>query len=129
MLRFLQGFLGSPCLVSGGASIGDMYSLISLPYAMMAWVAAAYCVSKSNHPSKVSFPRSVPSVLRVRYSCPWSILQRLLGPSKVLALVSLRNNLGLSTCVPHVLLPCDSEEDSLFLFASGNLRDYTQDEH
>ncbi|KAG9256467.1 major facilitator superfamily domain-containing protein [Emericellopsis atlantica] len=43
VLRFLTGFFGSPCLASGGASMGDMYSLISLPYALMAWVAAAYC--------------------------------------------------------------------------------------
>lgn len=43
VLRFLQGFMGSPCLASGGASVGDMYSLLSLPYAMIAWVSAAYC--------------------------------------------------------------------------------------
>ena len=43
VLRFLQGFFGSPCLASGGASLGDMYSLMSLPYALTAWVAAAYC--------------------------------------------------------------------------------------
>ncbi|KAJ6105624.1 hypothetical protein N7512_009141 [Penicillium capsulatum] len=43
VLRFLQGFFGSPCLASGGASIADLYSLMALPYAMMAWVAAAYC--------------------------------------------------------------------------------------
>lgn len=43
VLRFLQGFFGSPCLASGGASVGDMYSLMSLPYAMIAWVSAAYC--------------------------------------------------------------------------------------
>lgn len=43
VLRFLQGFFGSPCLASGGASLGDMYSLMSIPYAMMAWVSAAYC--------------------------------------------------------------------------------------
>lgn len=43
VLRFLQGLFGSPCLASGGASLGDLYSLVSLPYAMMAWVAAAYC--------------------------------------------------------------------------------------
>ncbi|KAJ5329466.1 hypothetical protein N7452_009856 [Penicillium brevicompactum] len=43
VLRFLQGFFGSPCLASGGASIQDMYSLMALPYAMMAWVSAAYC--------------------------------------------------------------------------------------
>lgn len=46
VLRFLQGFFGSPCLASGGASLGDMYSLLSLPYAMMAWVSAAYCGRK-----------------------------------------------------------------------------------
>lgn len=46
VLRFLQGFFGSPCLASGGASIQDMYSLMSLPYAMMAWVSAAYCGRK-----------------------------------------------------------------------------------
>ena len=50
VLRFLQGFFGSPCLASGGASIGDMYSLISLPYALMAWVSAAYCGRKSSSP-------------------------------------------------------------------------------
>ena len=43
VLRFLQGFFGSPCLASGGASVGDMYSLLSLPYALIAWVSAAYC--------------------------------------------------------------------------------------
>lgn len=46
VLRFLQGFFGSPCLASGGASIGDLYSLMALPYAMMAWVSAAYCGRK-----------------------------------------------------------------------------------
>lgn len=43
VLRFLTGFFGSPCLASGGASLADIYSLMSMPYAMMAWVAAAYC--------------------------------------------------------------------------------------
>lgn len=47
VLRFLQGFFGSPCLASGGASLGDMYSLMALPFAMMSWVAAAYCGRKS----------------------------------------------------------------------------------
>lgn len=50
VLRFLQGFFGSPCLASGGASLGDMYSLMALPYAMMAWVAAAYCGRKFPDP-------------------------------------------------------------------------------
>ncbi|KAJ4318202.1 hypothetical protein N0V84_006958 [Fusarium piperis] len=40
VLRFLQGFFGSPCLAAGGASMGDMYSMVHLPFAMIAWVAA-----------------------------------------------------------------------------------------
>lgn len=43
VLRFLTGFMGSPCLATGGASMGDMYSLIKLPYGLTAWVAAAFC--------------------------------------------------------------------------------------
>ncbi|KAH8597213.1 multidrug transporter [Bisporella sp. PMI_857] len=43
VLRFLQGFFGSPCLATGGATMQDMYSLLYLPYAMVAWVSAAYC--------------------------------------------------------------------------------------
>jgi DHA1 family multidrug resistance protein-like MFS transporter len=47
VLRLLQGFFGSPCLASGGASMQDMYSMISLPFAMIAWVSAAFCGRKS----------------------------------------------------------------------------------
>jgi DHA1 family multidrug resistance protein-like MFS transporter len=43
VLRFLQGFFGSPCLAIGGATMQDMYSLLYLPYALVAWVSAAYC--------------------------------------------------------------------------------------
>ncbi|OAA65954.1 benomyl methotrexate resistance protein [Niveomyces insectorum RCEF 264] len=42
-LRFFQGFFGSPCLASGGASLGDMFALLDLPFALVAWVSAAYC--------------------------------------------------------------------------------------
>lgn len=50
VLRFFQGFFGSPCLASGGASLQDIYSMMSIPYAMMAWVSAAYCGRKSPLP-------------------------------------------------------------------------------
>lgn len=43
VLRFLQGFFGSPCLANGGATMQDMYSLVNLPYALTVWVSAAYC--------------------------------------------------------------------------------------
>lgn len=42
VLRFLTGFMGSPCLATGGATMQDMYSLLKLPYALTAWVAAAF---------------------------------------------------------------------------------------
>ncbi|CAK4034834.1 Caffeine resistance 5 [Lecanosticta acicola] len=41
--RFLQGFFGSPCLATGGASLQDMYSLIKLPYVLCIWAFAATC--------------------------------------------------------------------------------------
>lgn len=34
VLRFLQGFLGSPCLATGAATMQDMYSLLYLPFAL-----------------------------------------------------------------------------------------------
>ncbi|EPE33114.1 MFS general substrate transporter [Glarea lozoyensis ATCC 20868] len=43
VLRFLQGFFGSPCLAIGAATMQDIYSLLYLPYALVAWVSAAYC--------------------------------------------------------------------------------------
>ncbi|KAF5694112.1 H+ antiporter FLR1 [Fusarium denticulatum] len=43
VLRFLQGFFGSTCLASGGASLGDMYGMIHMPLAMIAWVGAMSC--------------------------------------------------------------------------------------
>lgn len=43
VLRFLTGFMGSPCLATGGATMQDLYSLRKLPYALSAWVAAAFC--------------------------------------------------------------------------------------
>jgi DHA1 family multidrug resistance protein-like MFS transporter len=42
-LRFLQGFFGSPCLATGGATLQDVFSLIKLPYVLSLWAFAATC--------------------------------------------------------------------------------------
>jgi len=42
VLRFITGFFGSPCLANGGASVGDMYSLLELPVYLSAWTAACF---------------------------------------------------------------------------------------
>jgi DHA1 family multidrug resistance protein-like MFS transporter len=41
VLRFLLGFVGSPCLATGPASLGDMFALQKLPYAMSFWAFVA----------------------------------------------------------------------------------------
>jgi DHA1 family multidrug resistance protein-like MFS transporter len=43
VLRFLQGFFGSPCLATGGATLQDVYSIIKLPYVLSLWAFAATC--------------------------------------------------------------------------------------
>jgi DHA1 family multidrug resistance protein-like MFS transporter len=43
VLRFLQGFFGSPCLATGGASLQDLYSIIKLPYVLSLWAFATTC--------------------------------------------------------------------------------------
>ncbi|RAH77942.1 multdrug transfer [Aspergillus japonicus CBS 114.51] len=43
VLRFLTGFLGSPCLATGGATLQDMYSWSKMPYGYTAWVGATFC--------------------------------------------------------------------------------------
>ncbi|KAF2173275.1 hypothetical protein M409DRAFT_62830 [Zasmidium cellare ATCC 36951] len=41
VLRFLLGFFGSPALATGGASMGDIYSPVSITYAIVLWGACA----------------------------------------------------------------------------------------
>ncbi|KAL5425111.1 hypothetical protein PMIN04_002775 [Paraphaeosphaeria minitans] len=43
VLRFFQGFFGSPCLATGGATLQDLYSIIKLPYVLSLWAFAATC--------------------------------------------------------------------------------------
>ena len=41
--RFLTGFIGSPCLATGGASIADMYAPRKRAYAISIWGISAVC--------------------------------------------------------------------------------------
>ncbi|KAK4545422.1 hypothetical protein LTR36_002772 [Oleoguttula mirabilis] len=42
VLRFLTGVFSSPALANGGASIGDMYSLLELPVYLSGWTVACF---------------------------------------------------------------------------------------
>ncbi|KAI9727532.1 MAG: hypothetical protein M1828_006474 [Chrysothrix sp. TS-e1954] len=41
--RFITGFVGSPCLATGGASIGDMYAPKKQAYGLAIWGISAVC--------------------------------------------------------------------------------------
>ncbi|KAL4802570.1 MFS general substrate transporter [Aspergillus unguis] len=41
VLRFLLGFFGSPCLATAGASYGDFYGPIAMPYVIALWGGGA----------------------------------------------------------------------------------------
>ncbi|KAF1812051.1 MFS general substrate transporter [Eremomyces bilateralis CBS 781.70] len=41
--RFFQGFFGSPCLATGGASLQDMFSFMKMPYVISLWSLIATC--------------------------------------------------------------------------------------
>ncbi|KAL2844090.1 major facilitator superfamily domain-containing protein [Aspergillus pseudoustus] len=41
VLRFLLGFFGSPCLATAGASYGDFYGPIEMPYVIALWGGGA----------------------------------------------------------------------------------------
>ena len=41
-LRFWMGFFGSPALANGGATVGDMFALIYIPYGLSWWVLSAW---------------------------------------------------------------------------------------
>ncbi|KAJ3497047.1 hypothetical protein NLG97_g2202 [Lecanicillium saksenae] len=41
-IRFFLGFFGSPALANGGATIGDMFDLIYIPYGLSWWVFSAW---------------------------------------------------------------------------------------
>ncbi|GAA5964004.1 hypothetical protein JCM21900_005864 [Sporobolomyces salmonicolor] len=43
IFRFLTGFFGSPCLATGGASMGDLFHPLHLPYALGIWAVGAVC--------------------------------------------------------------------------------------
>ncbi|KAL4905239.1 hypothetical protein BDW74DRAFT_167930 [Aspergillus multicolor] len=42
VLRFLQGFLGSPALATGGASISDVLPFHKVPYGSTCWMCASF---------------------------------------------------------------------------------------
>jgi DHA1 family multidrug resistance protein-like MFS transporter len=43
VLRFLQGFFGSPCLATAPASFQDMFPMLKLPYSIAIWTSFSFC--------------------------------------------------------------------------------------
>lgn len=118
VLRFLQGFFGSPCLASGGATLADMYSMNSLPYAMLAWVSASYCGRKfliHQRPRLTALPtHTYTRILTVDFpfnSGSGTTAQRLFSACQELAMVALRDHLGCRAHLHHdVHVPARDEQ-------------------
>jgi DHA1 family multidrug resistance protein-like MFS transporter len=55
VLRFLLGFMASPCLATAGASLGDIWTMAQFPFAVALWAATAtmgyVCVTSWGHES------------------------------------------------------------------------------
>lgn len=47
ILRFIAGFFASPCLATGGASVGDVINLPYIPVGISFWSLAAVCAPSS----------------------------------------------------------------------------------
>ncbi|GBL47849.1 hypothetical_protein [Candidozyma auris] len=47
ILRFIAGFFASPCLATGGASVGDVINLPYIPVGISFWSIAAVCAPSS----------------------------------------------------------------------------------
>lgn len=75
VLRFLQGFFGSPCLATGGASLTDMFDSPKHPYVLSLWTLFA-TTGPSLGPAISGF--SIPAVGDWRWSM-WELLW-LAGP-------------------------------------------------
>lgn len=73
--RFFQGLFGSPCLASGAATMGDMFGMKTLPYALVGWVSSAYC-GPALGPLLAGF--SVPAM-----GWRWSLLEIIWGASPI----------------------------------------------
>lgn len=43
VLRFLQGFFGSPCLATAPATLQDLYSFMKFPYILVVWTSFSFC--------------------------------------------------------------------------------------
>ena len=110
ILRFLQGFFGSPCLASGGASLGDMYSLMHLPFAMIAWVASAYCGRELLRSPKAHVAMNRPPANNLVCSRSRALAQWLCRARQGLAMVSIRVDLGIVTHT-HYNVPVSSRDE------------------
>jgi DHA1 family multidrug resistance protein-like MFS transporter len=116
VLRFLQGFFGSPCLASGGASIQDIYSFSDAPYGFICWVAGFYC-GPSLGPLLGAY--AVPSNWRwplweiVIMSAPFLVVLICLLPETSHATILLRRAQRLRRFHPAVLAPSETKEFNL----------------
>lgn len=103
VLRLIAGFFASPCLGTGGASMGDIISIPYLPLAIATWSIAAVCGP--------SMGPLIGSILVVKRNWHWTFW--------FVCMIS-----GISTLVLSLFLP-ETYEKTLLLRKAKRLRKVT----
>lgn len=112
VLRFLQGFFGSPCLATGGASLQDMYDYNIMPYAIAFWMGACFC-GPSLGPLFSGFAVTAEG-------WRWSLWEIVWGSSPILILMIL--------CLPETSTPNILHRRARRLRLAGNHHLFSQSE-
>jgi hypothetical protein len=122
-LRFLLGLFGSPCLANGGASMGDIYSMLYFPYPLAVWVVAAFAVLELGPKHLCSLSYNVYNLARpplwgmhlicsIRRTSSWPASIWLLGLCQKLAVVAVGDPLDVWPSILAVLfLPAGDTAD------------------
>ena len=127
VLRFLQGFFGSPALANAGATFQDMYSLLYVPYTLSWWVWAA-CAGPALGPLMAGFAVSANNWRWSLWEIVWMaspmlLLLLTLMPETSASNILLRRAKRLRTLTGNPSIQSQSEIDQRHLTASSILVD------
>lgn len=127
VLRFLQGFFGSPALANAGATFQDMYSLLYVPYTLSWWVWAAWA-GPALGPLMAGFAVSANNWRWSLWEIVWMAAPMLVAllvlmPETSAPNILLRRAQRLRKLTGHANIQSQSEIDQRHLTASGILVD------
>jgi MFS family permease len=94
VLRFITGFLGSPCLATGAASMSDFYAMSHVPFAIIAWTASAFAGPALGMSEIISLTISARKLLPLLTELDRTSHLWVCGPGRGLAMVIVAHSLA-----------------------------------